>query len=240
MPDGRVFIADGLSSAVRGIDQGQLRTLGRATEVGGVAVDQHGNLDFSDRLGARVYKVGLQSGAVSVLAGTGIGGFGGDGGSADQALLSAPQGLAVDGDGNVYIADTGNERVRKVDTKGTISTLAGDGQTGFAGDGGASSSARLSSPAAVTVDGAGNVYIADTGNHRIREVTGTTISTLAGSGQGDSDGPQDSVPARSAHLGDPTALASTANGVVYVIDSFQLRKIEKGQVTYMAPPGSPA
>jgi len=117
------------------------------------------------------------------VAGNGTYGFLGDGGAATGASLGSPDGVAVDGAGNLYIADLYNRRIRKVDTGGRISTVAGDGTYGFSGDGGAATSASLSSPTGVAVDGAGNLYIADQGNQRIRKVdTSGRISTVAGSG----------------------------------------------------------
>ena len=136
----------------------------------GVAVDGSGNVYIADTGNHRIRKVGA-SGLISTFAGSGtttVGGFGGDGGAATSARLDNPYGVAVDGSGNVYIADRGNNRVRKVDASGIISTFAGTGQTGFGGDGGAATSARLDSPNGVAVDGSGNVYIVDAGNHRIR------------------------------------------------------------------------
>ena len=96
--------------------------------------------------------------------------FGGDGGAATAAQLNNPRGIAVDGSGNLYIADTWNNRIRKVDTAGVITTVAGSGTNGFSGDGGVATDARLNYPYGVTPDGAGNLYIADSRNHRIRKV----------------------------------------------------------------------
>jgi uncharacterized protein (TIGR03437 family) len=103
----------------------------------------------------------------------GIGGFSGDGGPATSAQLDSPEGVAVDAAGNLYIADRANHRIRKVDTNGIITTVAGDAERGFSGDGGPATSASLSDPRAVAVDAAGNLFIADTNNNRIRKVTFT-------------------------------------------------------------------
>ena len=117
------------------------------------------------------------TGVITTVAGTGsygsLGGFGGDGGPAVSALLNYPRGVAVDGAGNLYIADTGNHRIRKVDSSGVITTIAGTGESDFGGDGGPAIAARLDSPRGVATDSAGNVYIADTGNSRIRILTPT-------------------------------------------------------------------
>ena len=137
-------------------------------------------------------------GTITTVAGNGKVGFSGDGGQATSAQLSYPYGVAVDGQGNLYIADSANGRIRKVATGGTITTVAGNGTLGFSGDGGAATSAQLSiSSSGVAVDAQGNLYIADTFNHRIRKVTaGGTITTIAGgatkgsSGDGVRPGPR--------------------------------------------------
>ena len=148
----------------------------------GVAVDGSGNVYIADLSNNRIRKVD-GSGNISTIAGTGTQGYSGDGGAATAARLNWPQQVAVDGTGNVYIADTGNQRIRKVDGAGNISTFAGTGTEGYSGDGGAATAARLNSPQEVALDNAGNVYIADTGNDRIRKVDGSgNISTFAGTG----------------------------------------------------------
>src|ERR1700723_1553814 len=116
------------------------------------------------------------------IAGTGAAGYSGDGGRATSAQLALPSGVAVDSSGTLYIADTNNQRIRKV-SGGTITTIAGTGEQNYTGDGAAGASATLDSPTGVAVDAAGNVYIADRHNQRIRELSASgTITTLAGSG----------------------------------------------------------
>ena len=152
------------------------------TEPTGVAVDAVGNIYIADRHNHCVRKVDA-SGTISTFAGTKDYGFNGDGGPADRALLAFPEGVVVDVVGNVYIADTDNHRIRMVDAAGIIHTIAGSGERGFDGDGGPAISALLSEPSGVAVDSVGNVYIADTDNHRIRMVdTAGIIHTIAGSG----------------------------------------------------------
>ena len=114
---------------------------------------------------------------MTTIAGDGTSGFGGDGGPATAAQLRVPLDVAVDSTGNVYIADAANARIRKVDTSGMISTIAGDGGSGFGGDGGPAIAAQLGNPAGVALDNLGNVYVADSATDRIRKIdTAGTIS----------------------------------------------------------------
>ena len=129
-----------------------------------VAVDSAGNLYITDTGNSRIRKV--SNGVITTVAGNGTFGFSGDNGPATSAGLSTPFGVAVDSAGNVYIADTENSRIRKV-SNGVITTIAGNGTSGFSGDDGPATSARLSSPFGVAVDSAGNLYIADRENDRI-------------------------------------------------------------------------
>src|SRR6266581_2875799 len=120
---------------------------------------------------------------ISTVAGNGRVGFSGDGGPATGTTLASPSGVAVDAAGNLYIADHGHNRIRKVNTDGIITTVAGNGTFGFSGDGGLATSANLWGPTGVAVDAAGNLYIADYGNNRIRRVnTDGIITTVAGNG----------------------------------------------------------
>ena len=111
------------------------------------------------------------TGATIIVAGTKKPGYSGDGGPGAEAHVNFPAGLAVDKAGNVYIADTGNHRIRKIDATGTIRTIAGTGEPGYGGDGGPATEAQLNSPIALAVDAAGKVYVADLGNYRIRVLT---------------------------------------------------------------------
>lgn len=142
-----------------------------------VAVDGAGNLYFGDVLNHRVREVNAATGVITTVAGNGGDGYNGDGGPATKAILSDPAGVAVDAAGNLYIADAGNNVIREVNAAtGVITTVAGNGTKGYSGDGGPATSAELSGPAGVAVEGAGNLYIADTGNHRIRKVGVMTSS----------------------------------------------------------------
>lgn len=169
------------------------------------------------------------------------GGSTGDGGTATEGRLTAPNGLAVDAKGNLYIADTGNDRIRKVTAGGGISTIAGNGTRGFGGDGGAALSASLNVPTDVTVDATGNVYIVDQGNHRIRKVTPDgTIRTVAGSGSPGFSG--DGGPAVQATLNSPSAIKIDKAGNILIADrdNHRIRKVNAtdGRITTMAGNGN--
>ncbi len=198
-----------------------------------VAVDSAGNLYIADFARDRIRKVNA-SGVISTIAGTGTAGFGGDGGSAASARLNSPAGVAVDSAGNLFIADYGNNRIRKVSPNGAINTVAGNGVTGFYGDGGAATSARLDKPSGVAVDSAGNLFIADYGNNRIRKVNASgVISTIAGNGAlgyaGDGDA------AIAARLFAPYGVSVDSAGDVFIADTGN-RRIRKVSI---APPGAP-
>jgi Concanavalin A-like lectin/glucanases superfamily/FG-GAP-like repeat/HYDIN/CFA65/VesB-like, Ig-like domain/Abnormal spindle-like microcephaly-assoc'd, ASPM-SPD-2-Hydin/FIMAH domain/NHL repeat len=205
----------------------------------GVAVDSVGNLYISDTSNQRIRRVDT-SGNISTVAGNGTYGYGGDGGVATDASLRDPFGVAVDITGNVYIADTDNERIRKVDTAGKISTVAGNGSVGFNGDGGLATNANLHSPLGVAMDAAGNLYIADTGNGSIRKVSANgNISTVAGiSGTGGFSG--DGGPATSAMLGIPSGIGVDSDGNLYIADSNngRIRKVDtSGTIATVAGDG---
>jgi NHL repeat len=155
------------------------------------------------------------NGTIYTVAGTGAAGFSGDGGKAASAALNTPAGLAVDGAGNLYIADTGNHRIRKVSPAGVITTIAGTGSGGFSGDGGPATAAQLFSPVGIALDGRGGLYVADLGNNRVRRIApdGTT-STVAGNGVDDQT--EDGVPATEAALNRPSQVAVDGAGTLHV------------------------
>ena len=213
-------------------------TAARLTSPYGVAVDGAGNLYIADVSNHRIRKVD-STGTITTIAGTGELGFSGDGGPAVEAELYNPRGVAVDGAGNLYIAESGNERIRKVDSTGTITTIAGTGERGFSGDGGPAVEAKLYNPRGVAVDGAGNLYIADYSNHRIRKVDSTgTITTVAGTGQyGFSE---DGVPATAVRLAFPRGVAVDGAGNLYIADTSndRIRKVDStGTITTIAGTG---
>jgi uncharacterized protein (TIGR03437 family) len=202
----------------------------------GVAVDGAGSLYIADTLNHKVRKV--SGGVISTFAGSGTAGFSGDGGAATAATLNEPFSVALDAAGNVYIAEFGNSRVRKVDTKGIITTVAGNGISGYGGDGGQATSALLNGPQSVAVDASGNIYIADTANNRVRQVTpGGGIGTIGGNGL--AGFAADGVQAVSTQVGNPTGLAVDAVGNVYVADgNARVRKIyPSGIITTIAGTG---
>ena len=220
----------------------------------GVAVDGSGNLVIADALNNRVrvvaetsgtfYGVAMTAGDIYTVAGSGTGGQSGDGGPATSAGLNYPQGVAVDGSGNLVIADADNNRVRVVAdstgtfygvamTAGDIYTVAGIGTGGSSGDGGPATSAELNYPSRVAVDGSGNLVIADTDNNRVRVVADSTgtfygiamtagdIYTVAGNGTGGYSG--DGGPATSAELAGPAGVAVDGSGNLVIADAFNNR-----------------
>jgi sugar lactone lactonase YvrE len=183
----------------------------------GVAVDAFGNMFIADTGNNRIRQVGT-NGMILTVAGDGTNGYFGDGSLATNASLSHPAGVAVDGSGNLFIADSGNKRVRKVETNGFITTVAGSGAAGFFGDGGPAINAFMESPAAVAVDPGGRLLIADSGNHRIRVVDlNGFIATLAGNGVYGFAG--DGGPPVNAALSDVYGLAVDPFGNVFIADT---------------------
>ncbi len=198
-----------------------------AAQVGGprgLAFDRNNNLWIVSGAGPTIRRI-TPAGLISTIAGNNLG-FSGDGGPARTAAFLNPNGIAADAAGNIYIADTGNHRIRRIDTAAlTISTFAGSGDPGFAGDDGRATQAQLTNPRFLTFDSAGNLYIADTGNNRIRRVTpGGIISTYAGNGSTGATG--DGGPATSAALGVPTGIAFDASDTLYIATSNRIRKVD--------------
>ena len=194
----------------------------------GVVVDAAGNVFIGDGANTRVRKVS-PDGIITTVAGTGVEGFSGDGGPATKARLAGALWLALDGAGNLYLSDSSHHRVRKVSPDGIITTVAGSGPTtseapgDFAGDGGPATEARLYYPDGLAVDAAGNLFIADTGNHRIRKVSPDgIITTVAGSGPIGPDkgyAAGDGGPALAATLRGPFDLAVDGAGNLFFGDS---------------------
>ena len=205
----------------------------------GVAVDASGNVYIADQEAHAIRRVNT-SGNISLFAGTGAKGFAGDGGAAAQARFNSPTGLAVDTTRNhLYVADTGNHRIRRIDlANNTITTFAGTGVAGLNADG-AATSTQLNYPGAVTVDGAGVVYIADTNNHRLVRVANSNATTFAGNGQPGNTG-DNGAPA-SAKLNTPTGVAVTTDGTaVFVVDrgNNRVRRISGNVIANFAGTGA--
>jgi DNA-binding CsgD family transcriptional regulator/sugar lactone lactonase YvrE len=206
--------------------------IGPNTPVGAMAVAKDGTLYVTDPAGSRVLK--FAGGRLSTYAGTGKPGFT-DGGPAASAQLALPVGLALDKQGNLYIADTLNMRIRKVDVRSeTISTVAGSGDTleGDSGDGGLAVNARLSFPFGVAVASDGSIIIADTGNHRLRRITSGVIETIAGGSRWGFLG--DPGPMHQAELSGPQAVTYDAHGNLFIADTENQRVRE---IPGLAPPG---
>ena len=241
--DGNLYIADRDNHRVRKVDKkGIITTVagngtagfsgdgGPATQASlnlpsGVVVDKKGNLYIADRSNDRVRMVNTK-GIIQTIAGNGNEGYHGDNMPALKATLDKPFGLALDKDNNLYIADRGNNRIRKVDRSGMISTVAGDGGFYFIGDNGPAYRASIAGPTDVAVDGKGNIYIADRNNNRIRVVNKLgMIRTLMGTGQQDYNG--DSELARETNLHLPFGVALDKNGDLLVIDRshYRIRKL---------------
>jgi sugar lactone lactonase YvrE len=206
-----------------------------------VALDAAGKLLIADYYNNRIRRVDVTTGIITTAAGNGTAGFSGDGGPATSASLAYPGGVAVDAAGNLFIADY--NRIRRVDgTTGIITTVAGNGISGFGGDGGPATSASLDRPGGVTIDAAGNLLIADQFNHRIRRVDGTTgiITTVAGNGTPFFNG--DGGPATSAALDYPAGVAIDAAGNLLIADrvSDRIRRVDgtTGIITTVAGGGT--
>jgi cysteine-rich repeat protein len=237
---GRIFIADASNHRIRRIDEdGSMITIagtgtsgdtgdgGAATSAelfapGGVAVDGLGRVFVSDTSNHRLRMIDV-TGMIVTIAGTGEPGYNGDGLPASLAKLDSPSGVAVDGLGRIYVADTGNHVIRRIDIDGTIATIAGTPQAdGFGGDGGLPFSALLNTPYGVTVDALGRVLIADTLNSRIRRIElDGTLATIAGTGAIGFNG--DGIPATTAELAGPLAVAVDELGRVVISDGVNER-----------------
>ena len=251
---GNVYVADRDNHRVRRIDTtGNITTVARNGEQGffgdgglatsaslnsptAVAVDTNGNIYIADSNNNRIRVV--SNGNINTFAGNGTAGYSGDGGAATSASLYTPRGVAVDANGVVYIADTNNHVVRKV-SGGTISTIAGNAQQqGFYGDNGTAGSAGLDTPKGVAVDATGKVYVADSNNHRVRLLSGATLSTFAGNGTAAYSG--DGGAATSAAIAFPLGVSLDAMGNIFVADSNNhvIRRVgSTGTITTIAGKG---
>jgi uncharacterized protein (TIGR03437 family) len=249
---GGFLISDYLGNRVRGVSSDGLITtvtgngqegfdednmLAQAAQVNrprGVALDRYGDIYIADSGNHRIRRI-FPSGMMGTVAGSGVRGYSGDGGPAALAQLDSPAGVAADSEDNLYIADYANHAIRKVSPDGTITSVAGTGTRGFSGDNGPAKLADLNFPTAVAVDEAGNLYIADSSNHRIRKVTSDgVIRTIAGDGTPGFSG--DGGPATQARLRFPTGVAVDRGGNVYVadLDNKRVRKLTPSSAPVVA------
>lgn len=237
VPAVRGQVTGDITTIAGGAGDGNIALATNFSAPNGVCIDRAGNLYIADTANHRVRKV-EPDGSQRTIAGDGfgdnfgLGRFAGDGSPAIQASLNAPRGVSVDSLGTVYIADTGNHRIRKVTPDGLITTVAGDGYTNsngtgrFSGDSGAAVSASLNNPTSLTITSNGTIYIADTSNHRIRKVTpGGIISTVAGTGTAGFLG--DGTVATAANLNFPVSVCVDTSGVFYIADTsnHRIRKV---------------
>ena len=231
---GNVYIADSANNVIREVTtDGNINTIAGNNTLGysgdggaatsaqlygpyGVAVDSAGDLYISDS-GNQVIREVLASGTIVTVGGNHYPGYSGDGGNVSGAQFNYPKGLAIDAAGNLYVADFGNSVIRKIAVNGTITRVAGTGVAGYSGDKGAAVDAQLAYPESVAVDSPGNLYIADTLNQTIREVSANgSIATVAGNGT--PGYAEDGGPATSAELFDPKGVAVASSGSVYIAD----------------------
>jgi sugar lactone lactonase YvrE len=216
-------------------------TAAKMVSPSGVATDIYGNVYIADQNNSRIRMVNA-AGIITTIAGNGTTGYSGDGGPATNAQIYWPSGVAIDRMGNIYIADQFNDAIRKIDTTGTISTIAGNGTPGYTGDGMAATSAELWHPVDVGVDYAGNVYALDQDNSAVREINAATgiITTLAGNGTAGYAG--DGGPSTAAQLNFPQGICVDSAGNIWVADFYNSRvreiNVATGIITTVAGGGT--
>jgi NHL repeat len=207
----------------------------------GVALDRYGNLYIADLNANRIRKVSSANGVITTVAGNGVGTYSGDGGQATNASFSSPASVTLDAAGNLFIADWFNHRIRRVSADGIITTVAGNGFGGYAGDNGTATNASLSYPYGVAVDAAGDIFIADYGNQRVRKVDANgIITTVAGNGDANYSG--DDGAATNASLNYPTSVAVDPSGNLFIADygNDRIREVgTNGIITTIAGDGVP-
>jgi trimeric autotransporter adhesin len=234
---GDLFIADSNHSRIRKVTPSGIITTIAGTGAAGFSGDGGaaksarlhdpksvalwgGSLYFADSLNQRIRAINLTTGIIRTIAGNGVAGFGGDGGPALKASFNVPQRIAFDDSGNLFVADTLNNRIREIATNGTIRTVVGTGVAGFGGDGGQGVLAKIKVPRGIAFDANGRLFFSDTGNNRVREwnpSTGVVTTIAGGSGAGYSG---DGGPAGSARLNDPRGLSFDNAGRLIIADTF--------------------
>ncbi len=242
----RVSAATGIITTVAGngvLGNNGDNSYGASAEIcpSGIAVDKNGNVFISDGASGVVRKLNMATGIITRVAGNNTWGYSGDGAAATDAALRANRGLAFDNNGNMFIADAGNHVVRMVDTFGIISTVAGNDTSGFSGDGGAATAARLDSPYAVAADGFGRLYITDYKNNVIRRVDTGNIITYAGNNALLPGFTGSNIPATDAQLNYPQGIAVDPNGNLFIADANNnvIRKVDTfGVITTVVGNGS--
>ncbi len=194
----------------------------------GIASDRRGNIYFADTANHRIRRISARTGEVKTVAGTGEKGFVNDGGNATMASLNAPTGLAFDSLGNLFIADTGNHRIRMLTPNGYLYTVVGNGRKGYNGDGMRPASSQLNNPTGVAVSPRGELFIADTGNHLVRKIDRQSgfLLNVVGTGEKGNDG--DLGLAENAKLNKPSALVFDKRGNLFIADTgnHQVRWVE--------------
>ena len=233
----RKIDVNGIISTVAGTGTGNTGDGGPATAAtlnmvggGGLWVDRAGNIFISSTSGETIRKVTASTGIINTICGTTVGGYSGDGGPASAAKLQGPMGICLDTAGNIYVADGGNQRIRRIDAiTGIITTIIGTGSNAYSGDGGPGTAARVSIPRDVTSDIYGNLYIAD-GNNVVRKYVIATgiITTMVGTGATGSTG--DGGPASAAKLNVPARLAFDGTNNLYIADQNN-NKVRKVNLT---------
>ncbi len=233
---GNLFISDRGNGRVRKVDivsgiittvvgggiggtngDGGLATFATLNQAVGLAFDAAGNLFIAEQAENRIRKVDIVSGIITTVAGKGTGGFSGDGGAATAAEIDRPTGVAIDAAGNLFIADQANDRIRKVDASGIITTVIGNGVSGFSGDGGLATAAQIDGPVNLEFDAMDNLFIAEVTNNRIRKVDSNgNITTVAGNGTGGFSG--DGGVAIAAELNSPVDIAIDAANNLFIAD----------------------
>ncbi len=228
-----------LFSALAFPGDGGPATEGELVNPSEIFIDNAGNLFITELSNNIIRKVDA-SGIISTFAGTGEFRFSGDGGPAIDATFFGPQGIFGDSAGNIFVSDTGNNRIRKIDSSGIITTVAGTGNFGFFGDGGPATEAELATPKGLYIDNADNMFIADTDNNRIRKIDSSgIITTIAGSGARDFFG--DGGPATLAALNLPSDVYGDTAGNIYIADTMnnRVRKVSFGAEPTPTPDVTP-